>query len=197
METSVKTFLKSLLKFILSKELLSLVRKYLSDREMVQWPKYRLEVEHTSGARIVANRSELLKYLPKGGVVAELGVDKGLFSQQIIDICNPKKLHLVDVWASERFNEQKALNVSRIFKEKIDKGAVVISRNLSTDVVSEFDDFYFDWIYIDTDHTYKNTLSELKVFAQKVKIDGYIAGHDYSMGSWLTGTKFGVIEAVS
>jgi hypothetical protein len=193
----MKKFLKSFLKAILPKKLLSLGRKYLSDKEMVLWPKYRLEVKHTSGARIVANRIELLGYLPEGGVVAELGVDKGLFSQQIIENCKPEKLHLIDVWASERFNEQKALNVSRTFKEKIDNGSVIINRKLSTEVVSDFDDFYFDWIYIDTDHTYENTLLELRVFAQKVKIGGYIAGHDYSMGNWLTGTKFGVIEAVA
>ena len=193
----MKNVMKSFLKSILPKQLLSLGRKYLSDREMIHWKKYRLEDEHTSGARIVANRSALLKYLPKGGVVAELGVDKGLFSQQIIESCKPEKLHLVDVWASERFNEQKASNVSRIFKKQIDNGSVILNRKLSTEVVSEFDDFYFDWIYIDTDHTYENTLLELKVFAKKIKIGGYIAGHDYSMGNWLTGAKFGVIEAVS
>ncbi|MEL7133356.1 MAG: class I SAM-dependent methyltransferase, partial [Pseudomonadota bacterium] len=40
------------------------------------------------------------------------------------------------------------------------------------------------------------TLSELYAYAPKVKLGGLIAGHDYTMGNWITGYKYGVIEAV-
>ena len=164
---------------------------------MAAWPKYKMQSVNVEGAKLIANRNELLKYLPKNGVVAELGVDKGLFSKQIMEECSPIKLHLIDVWDSKRFSETKALKVAQLFKDKIESDAVIINRKLSTEVVNEFEDLYFDWIYIDTDHSYHNTLAELKSYAKKIKSNGFIAGHDYMMGNWLTGNKYGVVEAVS
>jgi len=59
-----------------------------------------------------------------------------------------------------------------------------------------FPDAYFDWIYIDTDHSYPTTRDELAVYESKMKPGGIIAGHDYVMGNWRGSLKFGVIEAV-
>jgi predicted O-methyltransferase YrrM len=59
-----------------------------------------------------------------------------------------------------------------------------------------FDNGYFDWVYIDTDHSYKLTRQELEICRDKVKDGGIIAGHDYHMGNWVEGHKYGVIEAV-
>ncbi|MEX0773138.1 MAG: class I SAM-dependent methyltransferase, partial [Balneolales bacterium] len=55
---------------------------------------------------------------------------------------------------------------------------------------------YFDWIYIDTDHSYETTRDELRLYASKVKQGGIIAGHDYVKGNWITTYRYGVIEAV-
>jgi hypothetical protein len=44
------------------------------------------------------NRGDALKWFPQGGVFGEVGVFKGNFSRQIIDVVVPKKLHLIDVW---------------------------------------------------------------------------------------------------
>ena len=193
----MNVIVKNIVRSVLPASIISLGQKYLSDKKMASWPKYQMTSENVEGARIIANRCELLKHLPKNGIVAELGVDKGLFSSQIIELCHPKKLHLVDVWDSKRFSETKALMVHELFKDKIADGSVVINRKISTEVVREFENNYFDWIYIDTDHSYNNTLAELTAYAEKIKVGGFIAGHDYAMGSWLTGIKFGVIEAVS
>ena len=193
----MNSILKKIIRLALPASLISLGQKYLSDKKMTSWPKYKMTNENVEGSKIIANRRELLKHLPKNGIVAELGVDKGLFSSQIIELCQPKKLHLVDVWDSKRFSETKALMVYELFKDKIAEGSVVINRKMSTEVVREFENNYFDWIYIDTDHSYNNTLAELTAYAEKIKVGGFIAGHDYAMGSWLTGIKFGVIEAVS
>lgn len=192
----MNAFLKNLVKFLVPETLLSFARKYKSDKEMVTWTKYKLVNKNVDGAKLIANRNELLKHLPKNGIVAELGVDKGLFSQQIIDVCKPKKLHLIDIWSSKRFNETKALGVAEKFKDKIDDGSVVINKKISTEVVNDFHNKYFDWIYIDTDHSYENTLAELKSYATKIKENGFIAGHDFATGNWLRGIKYGVIEAV-
>ena len=38
--------------------------------------------------------------------------------------------------------------------------------------------------------------AELLAYAPKLKPGGIMAGHDYSMGNWVKGFRYGVIEAV-
>jgi predicted O-methyltransferase YrrM len=82
------------------------------------------------------------------------------------------------------------------FKDSISTGNVEIVIGYSTDVVSSFQDDYFDWIYIDTDHSYSNTISELSLYGPKMKKDGIICGHDFIQGNFTGLLKYGVIEAV-
>ena len=159
-------------------------------------PKTQLGDEHVRNTRMLKDRVRLLEELPKGGVVAELGVNKGEFSALILEICKPEKLHLVDMWGNKRYHEGLHLEVKDKFAEELAKGQVVINHGMSTTVVDEFEDGYFDWAYIDTDHTYKTTLEELQKYAPKVKTGGILAGHDYLVGNWNSMFKYGVIEAV-
>ena len=160
-------------------------------------PRSTLEQMHVAGATLLLNRESLLSSLPKGGLVAELGVDTGDFSRQILRITSPSKLYLVDVWNTERYNDVKALSVSSRFSSEIEAGRVEICRSLSTEAVSTFENGSLDWVYIDTDHSYKTTLAELYAYAPKIKPKGYMAGHDYVMGNWGGSYKYGVIEAVA
>ena len=132
----------------------------------------------------------------KTGVVAELGVDEGGFSQLILSINKPSKLHLVDFWGSKRYNQLKRKKVESLFQEGINNNGVEINIGLSTEVVKDFNDNYFDLVYIDTSHSYKTTIEELELYSEKVKIDGVIAGHDYILGNWNGMIRYGVIEAV-
>ena len=52
-------------------------------------------------------------------------------------------------------------------------------------------DRFFDWVYIDLDHTYEGTKEILELSESKVKSEGFIAGHDYTANE-----SFGVIQAV-
>lgn len=160
-------------------------------------PSYPFEARHCADARLLSDRATLLTQMPANGVVAELGADEGNFSAAILEATKPEVLHVVDVWGTERYGDQKADAVKARFKSEIDSGLVQITRKLSTDAASDFPNDYFDWIYVDTDHSYQTTLSELYAYADKVKQDGFIAGHDYTMGNWVTGYKYGVIEAVA
>ncbi|MCB4379967.1 class I SAM-dependent methyltransferase [Synechococcus sp. MU1644] len=160
-------------------------------------PVYDLAAKHCENARIVPNRAALLERMPSNGIVAELGADEGEFSATILKLNTPRKLHIVDVWGSDRYNDDKANAVADRFKSQIDENKVQITRKLSTDAVEDFQDGYFDWIYIDSDHGYSVTISELHAYARKIKRGGFIAGHDYTMGNWVKGFKYGVIEAVA
>ena len=161
-----------------------------------QIPKIQLEQRHVINCKLVLNRKHLLEELPKNAVVAEIGVNEGDFSESIIEITKPRKLHLIDIWGTERFHDGLYQKVTNRFKAEIDEEKVEIHRKLSTTAVIDFEDNYFDWIYIDTDHSYETTRDELFLFSKKMKIGGIITGHDYTLGNWVSTYRYGVIEAV-
>ncbi|MGB3510905.1 MAG: hypothetical protein WBA93_17075 [Microcoleaceae cyanobacterium] len=47
---------------------------------------------------ISGGRELLLKILPKYSIGLEIGVHQGSFLQKILELVEPKKLHLVDPW---------------------------------------------------------------------------------------------------
>lgn len=159
-------------------------------------PLVALEKMHIDCCQTITDRIELLKRLPAEGVVAELGVANGDYSAEILNINRPKCLHLIDVWDSQRYNEGLLANIKNKFSKQIELGQVQIHRQYSQLAIVDFPDCYFDWVYIDTTHSYKQTRLELELLANKVKPGGIIAGHDYLMGNWVDGYKYGVIEAV-
>ncbi|KTA83618.1 hypothetical protein VO69_04220 [Aeromonas salmonicida] len=159
-------------------------------------PKIPLLQHHIEGATLLTDRLSLLALLPKHGVVAELGVAAGDFSRQICEICQPSKLHLVDIWGSERYGEALYLSVNSHFQQQQQRGEVIIHRKPSLEALESFPDETFDWVYIDTTHSYELTRDELRACARKVKSTGIIAGHDYIQGNWRSQYRYGVIEAV-
>jgi hypothetical protein len=135
--------------------------------------------------------------MPSKGIVAEVGVDEGNFSEQILSITKPKILYLIDAWGSKRFGDDKFNRVQDRFASEVDRGQVVIQRGISWEELQKLPDSYFDWIYLDTSHTYEDTAKELEVSRIKVKPDGVISGHDYTIGNIEQAVRYGVIQAVN
>ena len=156
-------------------------------------------------------RSLVLHMMPKNSICAEVGVHRGKFSTRILDIVQPRRLHLIDPWKHETTELYgKALYGGRVpggqpemdarfasvcsrFQLEISRGQVVIHRGPSSEVLGEFPDNYFDWVYIDGNHLYEFVRQDLELSYQKVKPGGYITGDDYSPGGWWQG---GVMRAV-
>lgn len=159
-------------------------------------PKLDLQEKHIANLKVLTNRKALLEKLPKDGLVAELGVNKGEFSQEILRVSKPQIFYLVDAWDSERYDGGLRNRVESMFVNQITAGKVKIHQGYSTDLASSFEDRYFDWIYIDTDHSYQVTKAELHAYKNKIKPDGIIARHDYSQGNWGKILRYGVMEAI-
>jgi hypothetical protein len=159
-----------------------------------------------------SNRREfLLEMLPKKSVCAEIGVHKGDFSAQILRVVDPQELHLVDPWKYEDSDTYKNAwyggttrggqtemddryqAVHLRFEPDIRSGRVKIHRGYSGNVLNEFPDGYFDWIYIDGNHLYEFVRQDLQLSLKKTKPGGYITGDDYGEGGWWQG---GVKKAV-
>jgi hypothetical protein len=156
-----------------------------------------LSQRHIENTKLVPNRTVLLEHFPKNAVVAEVGVDEGRYSEKILAIAKPRVLHLIDPWDSKRYGEGKMKVVGDRFKSRIESGQVVVHRGRCADVLKEFNDDYFDWVYLDASHRYRETLEELELCRLKVKRGGLIAGHDYAAGNVDRAIRYGVVEAVN
>ena len=159
--------------------------------------RIKLQQKHVNNLKVVLDREALIKLLPKDGIVAELGVDEGDFSSKILTLSNPKKLYLIDAWGSKRYNEYKMRKVEKRFKDYIRSGRVIIKRGISDVILKTFEDASFDWVYIDTAHSYEQTKKELELCRLKVKDGGLISGHDYCMGNIDKALHYGVVQAVN
>jgi hypothetical protein len=134
------------------------------------------------------NRFDLLRHLPKGGVVAEIGVLKGNFAQYIWDVVQPQEFHLVDIWNNTQ-NYTETRNRFRHLKE------VTIHKADSALTANEFPDEYFDWVYIDACHKYDFILADIQAWAPKVKT--WLMGHDFqSEEPYGSGVMRAVIETI-
>jgi len=171
------------------------IRRVISNPNFIQ--QVRLHQKNIKNLKVVLSREKMLKLLPKNGVITELGVDKGDFAFKISSFTQPKKLYLIDTWDSERYNKNKMNYVTKRFQKEIDAGIVIIIRGTSEKELKKFENGYFDWVYIDTSHSYKQTVKELELCRTKVKDAGIIAGHDYCQGNITEALAYGVVQAVN
>jgi predicted O-methyltransferase YrrM len=136
------------------------------------------EVKHTIRytKETMGGREGLYSILPKNGVVAEIGVEAGVNALDILRYNQPSKLHLIDTWKDKVNKDLLDEKVKPLFK---DNQVVEIHRTCGLEKVKDFEDDYFDWIYIDSEKSFEHTVAEIKAYIPKVKKGGYICGHDY------------------
>jgi SAM-dependent methyltransferase len=146
--------------------------------------------------RTTPNRRHFLSDFPTGSVCAEIGVFRGGWTRHLLEVTQPKELHLMDVWWElygdffpdwGSYTDFGQLATRRAYEETqkvVDQTAtpgmkVVTHVGDDCKTLETFPDAYFDWVYLDTSHTYDDTLRELEVLARKVKPHGFISGDDW------------------
>jgi len=144
-------------------------------RNATRWAKVRFDV--------------IKPFLRAHAVAAELGVLKGDFSRLIVRELQPERLHLVDPWylqgtewsweKEDRSTVHALSGVLQAFEAELARGQVVLDIAYDQDFLATLPDAYFDWIYLDTTHTYEQTRLELQLLQKKVKPSGVIAGDDW------------------
>ena len=155
---------------------------------------------------VITHRDDLGKLFNKLGLLGkgvEIGVQEGVFSQTLRSSWNGEELYLIDRWkydpeykdiANISDAKQKEYYLSVVQKFSEDNGVQILRKD-SLSAAKQFPDEYFDWIYIDADHSFEGCSKDLEAWYPKLKTGGVMAGHDYIDGEFTAGS-FGVKSAV-
>lgn len=139
-----------------------------------------------------------------GSVGAEVGTFRGEFAHTLLT-AKPAKLYLVDTWrayaayaadVAEASNYKHAAalrHVQKRFAPYIEAGQVKIVREHSAVAALGELTEPLDWVYLDANHQYEFTFTDLVVWSLRLNPGGFIMGHDYCTRPE---EKFGVIKAV-
>ncbi|MCA3364550.1 MAG: class I SAM-dependent methyltransferase [Roseomonas sp.] len=128
-----------------------------------QIPQAQLE-----GCQLLTDRIEMLRRLPKGGEVAEIGTYQGDFARAILDITAPARLHLADITFS--LCRADVLADPRVERHE----------GLSVPFLQSCTDASFDMIYVDADHGYDAVRADAAAAAPKVKPGGLLIFNDFA-----------------
>ena len=128
------------------------------------------------------NKIFLLKMMPKNSVCAEIGVFLGNFSAKILKYVEPKQLYLIDPWNNDEGMFYKKITTPTLWTQDVrdkqyqlvkkkfnDNPCITIVREKSEIALESFEDNFFDWVYIDGDHSTEAVLKDLKLSLKKVK----------------------------
>ena len=152
--------------------------------ELLIGPIPKLSEQLWDGCQFYYGRWNLLKTLPKRGVVTEVGTHTGSWAREILDRAVPKKLTLIDI------------NLKPLRRELIEKevmaGIVEVREGVSWDVLAQYPDDHFDWIYIDAGHEYESVKRDTEIARKKVKKGGFIVFNDFTNWSLLEFMPYGI-----
>ena len=135
----------------------------------------------------------ILKNYVKAESGAEVGVFTGEFSELLIRGLPDLKLHLIDPYrefpkevyddiANDDQDVQDARYeyVCKLFQKKKN---VEILRLTSEEAALKIPDESLDFVYIDANHAYQFVKRDIELWRPKVKPNGILAGHDYTIPS--------------
>lgn len=115
---------------------------------------------------------------------AEVGVERGIYSK-VIASRNPQlKLFSIDAWAAyqgyrDHVSQEKLDEIMADAKQRLAPYNVEMIKGYSMDVVKQFEDESLDFVYIDANHEFQQTVNDIAEWQKKVKVGGIVAGHDY------------------
>ena len=83
----------------------------------------------------------------------------------------------------EPFDMTEAEQQARQYMSRfIDEGRCDFVKKFSVDAAPDFEDEYFDLVFIDANHTYEHVKEDIEAWYPKVREGGILAGHDWCEG---------------
>ena len=145
------------------------------------------------------------------GEGAEIGVQRGAFSEHILRYWKGRCLHCVDPWgylgpvdysepneaASVRDREfHQACHDETVARLKPFGLRAKLHRTTSTEAAGKFADGSLDFAFIDARHDYESVKADIAAWHPKIRKNGLLSGHDWSLdyGPPYYGVKKAVTE---
>ena len=160
------------------------------------WRKFRIKRRDSLPHKAwVGTRNDLAVLFAELGFNkgAEVGVEKGLYSE-VLCTANPN-LHLLCVDPWEVFNKADPNHIPIIYedaKTRLAKYNTTMVKKKSIDAVRDVPTESLDFVYIDGLHEFNAVMLDIIMWTDRVKIGGIVAGHDYAQFY-----QGGVIQAVN
>jgi hypothetical protein len=132
--------------------------------------------------------------------VAEIGVYRGLFAEQLLDGCPEiTDYYMIDPWRHLDDWNKPANKDSETFDEFYDEAMSrtqahaarrTVLRGRTSEVVDQIPDGHLDLVYIDGDHTLRGITIDLVRAWEKVRPNGWIGGDDFTRTIWQHSQSF-------
>lgn len=160
--------------------------------------KYNIEVgrQHQIDVEGMKGSSDLARLFAELGfkLGVEVGVDRGLYSEFLMQTIPGLKLFGVDPWTREVFEEGNPYKApveyfTQCYEETLKRMVPFgdnykIIKKYSMDAVKDFEDNSLDFVYIDANHDFINFAMDLQFWLRKVRPGGIMSGHDYAYYSY-------------
>lgn len=140
--------------------------------------------------QVYDTRSDLFRLLPPHSRVVELGVFCGSFAAEILGVCHPSRLFLVDTWAGcfgsgdkdgnhrVEIPDMHAVYLDLCVRYE-DSDVVRLVKSDTETFLSRCDSGTLDAVYIDAEHSYHAVYRELVGSLRVLRAGGFLMGHDY------------------
>ena len=132
----------------------------------------------------------LINSIPDEGKFAECGAWLGKSSSYLCDSVAQYRpdisVYIIDSWKGshdELATSHKLateIDIYKMFLENMGDRKFTPIRELSVDAAKQFDNDSLDAIFIDMCHTYDCVKEDIEAWYPKLKLNGYMAGHDFS-----------------
>lgn len=133
---------------------------------------------------------------------AEIGVWRGAYSYALLRRIPNLKLYGIDAWQPYRgykdYPDDLYQIAHNLAKDRVKGYNCELIKGWSNETCNYFSDEFFDFVFIDGNHSYEGVVEDLANWAKKVRKGGIVYGHDFddysSRKRW---KEMGVINAVT
>ena len=148
--------------------------------------KFDLDLSQTSPFVLPISREIDLPQIFKDldfKIGVEVGVYRGAYSEVLLKAIPNLKLTGVDLWnlypGYRDYKKDDIRNAETEARERTKNFNCEFIKDWSDRAVRKFADESLDFVYIDGNHSYEQTVQDISLWSKKVKKGGLVCGHDF------------------
>lgn len=124
---------------------------------------------------------KIADWLPNECKIGEVGVADGAsaiyLAEKLASLGKSFHFRMIDSLEYGKTDQLKTI-MDNVLKSGLSQSIDIIPID-SLNASLKFPDKYFDFVFIDSGHTYELTKAEIRLWSRKVKDGGILAGHDF------------------